>query len=543
MEHKDATVKGSVKRVLLVVLLAVVLLPSYFLYGLLISYLSELFAVINQQGVVFAILNLLLSVLMFVFGVTYVFANLFAAKDIDMLLTLPVRSSSIISSKLLMIVIGEEIFAALLLLPALWFLRPSEGALFYWIYGVVMTLACPLIPLSIGAILSMVFVRIFGVRVNTDKIQIFVIAVTMLISVGASIISNRIGFMIGSGMNGEVDQMALVGQILEDNTFLINAATKAYYPALFFTKALLAPASFEGFLNFFLYSGVSLLLFIVAVMVGDATYIKAVMSGATGKARKKKMSERQLSASLGATSKTLAIAKTDLKILLRTPVFALNAFAMVVVVPLILVVYGFMFDEETMAVLLEVYRRADRGVVNLYAAISVMFLLDMTSIAGSTFSREGSAHWINQVTPVTAAQQFVGRTLTSYVVNAATVLITLAMVSIKFPIRVLDFAGLACLVFSGTVPSTLFAILVDLRRPKLNWDNPSRAMKQNMNALIGMAFSLLLVAILGVGTYTMLDLTIPPLMVGVIIFAFNALASVAFGALFLNRYSAWMADK
>jgi ABC-2 type transport system permease protein len=48
------------------------------------------------------------------------------------------------------------------------------------------------------------------------------------------------------------------------------------------------------------------------------------------------------------------------------------------------------------------------------------------------------------------------------------------------------FTGLIAIVFSN-----LFGIIIDLYNPKLKWDNEQKAVKQNVNVLISMLFSVL----------------------------------------------------
>ena len=39
----------------------------------------------------------------------------------------------------------------------------------------------------------------------------------------------------------------------------------------------------------------------------------------------------------------------------------------------------------------------------------------------------------------------------------------------------------------GSIPTTQIGMAIDILRPMLDWDNPQRAMKQNLNVLISLA--------------------------------------------------------
>jgi len=57
----------------------------------------------------------------------------------------------------------------------------------------------------------------------------------------------------------------------------------------------------------------------------------------------------------------------------------------------------------------------------------------------------------------------------------------------------------------GSLPILLFGLFMDMNRPLLNWDNPQKAVKNNMNVVItlfvGMAYTGLLIGISGLLGY------------------------------------------
>jgi uncharacterized membrane protein len=61
----------------------------------------------------------------------------------------------------------------------------------------------------------------------------------------------------------------------------------------------------------------------------------------------------------------------------------------------------------------------------------------------------------------------------------------------------------------ASVPLTAFNLLLDLMHPKLVWNNPQEAMKQNMNGLLGMVVSLVLIVVLGAVTGAMIIFQAP----------------------------------
>ena len=51
----------------------------------------------------------------------------------------------------------------------------------------------------------------------------------------------------------------------------------------------------------------------------------------------------------------------------------------------------------------------------------------------------------------------------------------------------------------GSLPLTALNLLIDVLRPKLIWTNPQEAIKQNLNGLLGMLISIILLLVIGAG--------------------------------------------
>ena len=59
--------------------------------------------------------------------------------------------------------------------------------------------------------------------------------------------------------------------------------------------------------------------------------------------------------------------------------------------------------------------------------------------------------------------------------------------------------------FIGSIPLTAFNLMIDMAKPKLIWNNPQEAVKQNMNGLLGMLVSFLILGVLTVAVVIMIN--------------------------------------
>ena len=128
----------------------------------------------------------------------------------------------------------------------------------------------------------------------------------------------------------------------------------------------------------------------------------------------------------------------------------------------------------------------------------------MNLVASTAVSREGNNFWISKMIPVSAERQVLAKFFSGYVIaalgTAVTAVILVAFAGVSIP-RMLIVVIIGLL---ASVPMTAFNLLLDLMHPKLVWNNPQEAMKQNMNGLLGMVVSLILIGILGAVTGLMI---------------------------------------
>lgn len=126
------------------------------------------------------------------------------------------------------------------------------------------------------------------------------------------------------------------------------------------------------------------------------------------------------------------------------------------------------------------------SMVVLIASLWMTVCNCMNGTSSSTFSREGSQFWISRVIPVAPREQVAAKFLHSYLIGILGIVAVVATSIIFFPFRPLYLAVAAGLATVACIPLTAAGMIIDLARPLLDWTNPQKAMKQNLNVLIAM---------------------------------------------------------
>lgn len=277
--------------------------------------------------------------------------------------------------------------------------------------------------------------------------------------------------------------------------------------------------------------------------------------------KSKKISIEKAEIVLKKEAKTQSIFKTllarDVKTMFREPSFFANGPLSIILIPVIFAIsFGVSLSSAGSDILYLVkeklplmFAELSPEKVNLVKYMIVMicaglvvFMGNITSVAPTSFSREGKALYDLKAMPIDnttiASVKFFHAFLyciCSYVLISillvAAYLITGIQISLQdFIIMLVEIAVVSCAISLVLIFTDMF---IDTVNPKLLWEVPTAAFKQNMNALVA-AFITMGV----VGIFALLAYLLPKNSIGIIvIFAVFALIAAPLGY-FYFRYAA-----
>ena len=138
---------------------------------------------------------------------------------------------------------------------------------------------------------------------------------------------------------------------------------------------------------------------------------------------------------------------------------------------------------------------------SFYAVLSALAVIVLTSainvVASSSFSREGASFWITKIIPYSLKQQAFVKALFSTSISIMGIIINCLIFKVYFnygfiQIGVISFVGI---LFAALW--NLIGVLIDMKRPKLEWTNETEAIKQNVNVVL----SILLCIAISIGYF------------------------------------------
>jgi ABC-2 type transport system permease protein len=493
--------KEFYKQLFTLIIVPVALIPAFFMYVSLMSATYFGLTMINQTSVFLSIGYIMATVLIIVFGVMYILSEFYFSDNIEELIPLPISQRKLIVAKFLSILVFEYIFAAFIFGPILIIYGVGQGmGLLYVLLAFLVFLTIPVLPLSLMTALIMLMMQSASLKGRKDMLQIVFVFIGLVVIFGV-----QIWFTGQLGNGDEVDFQLLMNTMLTNNEGILNIIGYVM-PSSFLMAWALNKITLMSFVWVGALMGITLLSGALMVVIGERVYLKSIVSGKTMK-KGKQLSGAERSKVLGKKSHgAMAVFTMDLRLLLRTPVYFFNNVSVVIIAPLcILLSVSFIeIPPEDLQGMQEFFREMPI-LINYLLIAFFIFFGGTSATTASTFSREGKASWLTRMIPVTARDQIMGRTGVAMLIQSLGIIFTIIAIQLIFPLTLSTLLLTVFLGILGSLPILLFGLFMDMNRPLLNWDNPQKAIKNNMNVVItlfvGMAYTGLLIGICGLLGY------------------------------------------
>jgi len=467
------------------------------------------------------------QVLVLILGLFWVIGGFYFSRDSSILTPLPLPASTVVLARFGVVLVNEYMTLALALVPAFCIYGIRSGAgLLYWIMCIPVFLLTPVIPLAIDAAAAIVLMRFVNVR----KSRTFFMFLGTAVFFGLYLWFQY--YIMHQAPQSEAD---ILNYLITVQDSLSRSMAMRFPPSLWASFSLSKAGTVAGLANLAILVATSAGALVLAVALGSRLFYSALAAGgevaasSTGRiagrwGRQQPTGAAGVGSGVGAgidsgasptagardlalpttwwvrRSPVVAIALKDMWLFVRTPTFLLNGLANVLIFPGLMAVWfiagggggagagvgvgnpfaevpgfaPFMSSPELVAA------RA------LVFAAAIVFVSGLNAVASSGFSRDGLQYWVHKVIPVSFQRQVAGKimfALAFQFVSMAPLVVVMQLI-----LR-LDLAALAMGVLIGVTGSTwasLISLYVDMMRPYLTWDNPQRAMKSNLNALIAM---------------------------------------------------------
>ncbi|RBP70155.1 ABC-2 type transport system permease protein [Alkalibaculum bacchi] len=511
--------KKDIWKPIILVLALASLIPSYFMYVKLIKNIYIQLFTLGQESSIFTLIIMPISLIIFVFGLSYVLSAFYFSNDMEKLIPLPIKEGNIVISKFISMVVFNYLIVVLMLLPVLIVGFGDFGGTLYIIYSLLTILLLPVIPLGIDTIIIMVLMKLTNIQGRKDLLRNLSMFFVLFIIIAFQAVLNNTLTSVEPGKEGE-----FLSALLQRSDGIMVWLGRAYPPAIWFSKSISNAHNISGLI----YSVLNILLGVGMVyligQIGSKIYLKALLEKNNFRKSLKKV---ELGLLIKNRSPIIAIFLNDIKLVLRTPIYLFNCVSISFLLPILVIVMPLISGGEDADFSQLYFQFKDYFTLILIAFFA--FIATANPTASTTYSREGKAYWINAVIPVTPGSMFVGRMLQPMLLEFISILIMLGSLKFVLPLDISEMFISLVIGMLVSLPICAIGVFIDRLNPKLDWDQPQKAVKQNVNVLLNMLIGAGYILLLGFMSIKMTEYEID---INLIYAFISILSTIAAGGIF-----------
>lgn len=458
--------------------LAVCMIPLGFTLYMMFNTAMAQLQPLQQEGAVLALGFHISSLVTFLFSIFLIPSIFYFSKDSETLLALPLPPQTILSAKFSVCLVYEYAFTLIVCVP-LYIAYANNAAIGipYILLALVIFITLPIYPLVLSSIITMLLMRFVPFFKNRDRFNMIVGILSIILAFGFS-------FAMNSGTIAE-DPNALISMLTQGNNSMISLFSKIFPAIPFAAEALIGSDA----LQLVYYILITCAALAVLVILGKWLYFKGAIGFSETKSSRKELSAKDF-ARVSRHSKVRTYLIKELRLLIRTPVYAINCIGMCILMPIMLLVIFITADADVLLQQLPDITPYLDGMLP-YAVLAGMasgFLFsNLNMISSTAISREGTNISFMKYIPMSLKQQLQAKVLSGILMSVISMLLTMVCVYFLLPIFPLTWYFAAAAASLITIVLGNYASLaLDILHPKLVWEQEAAAVKQNMSGIVSM---------------------------------------------------------
>ena len=413
---------------------------------------------------------------------------LYYSKDNEYILPLPLKPSQIVIAKTNVLLVTEYFIVAILgLIPLSIYGILTHANILYYIEMVIVLLIFPIIPILISSLLVLIVMSFAKFTKNRNRFQLIATILILVIVFVAS-------FAMG---NTDSSPEELVQMVMKANGMV--ELVKNAFPTLGMAIESLTNINIGiQLLNIMLLIATTAIIYALYVLVGQKLYLKgAVGNLSSGKKNKKKIDEKK-------AFKNSTIFKTyvgkEFKILLRNPIFFMQCVLPAILFPILIIGMTILgINEESNGQTID-FANMFTNKTSIYIGIGILcviqFFLMFIYISVTAISRDGQNASFMKYIPVKYMKQIDYKVMPNIIMTSIMSIITVIIAGILIKADILYLLLILITSIIMGVFQSYVLIIVDLKKPKLEWNSEYAVVKQNMNLIWSVVISLISITVL-----------------------------------------------
>lgn len=456
---------------------------------------------VGAQVTILSITLASISFIIFTFGIFMVLNIFYFSTEIEYLLPLPLKPSSILSAKLFVAMVYEYLIIIMFYLPVVlgYGIADKAGALFI-IYSLIIFLILPVIPLVMASIINIIIMRFTNLGKHKEFTKVIGGIFGLFLILGINFYTQN------KAMNLENPQDLL--SMLTNKNSLINVTSKIFPLSKFGSLALINSGNYKGLLNLLIFIAISALIFTAFVILGNGLYIKGVIGISEAPSKRIKMTKEKMRREVVSGSPFISYFWKEIRLLFRTSIYFLNCILMNFLWPVFILIPIFT-DKDAANSFTMIRNAANSDNIITYILLGVfgfmIFISSSNVITSTAISREGKYFYVNKYIPLSYKTQIMAKVFSGVFISYLGVMLVFIVGEIILRLSIGTLLIMLIISPIAVLYPNLLGIIIDLINPKLKWDSEQKAVKQNINGVIAMFGG---AAIIGVIIFLLFKLSI-----------------------------------
>lgn len=415
-------------------------------------------------------MDLLLAIMMAVTSIIGFFTTIYKAssvlfnyKDYDLVMSLPIKTSHVVASRVLQLYVLNLFFTLIVMLPAgvVYAIKVIPGALYYLFYlGTLLFI--PLLPIIAATIIGSLISWISS-RFKASRMIGLILTFAVIIAI-----------MFGSfRMNGNERVLADMGTGLADMIFKLYPLAAMYVDAV---------CSYQ-ISSFLLFIAISVLVFILFATVLSTRY-KAIHTGLTTS----HVSSNYIMKSLETSSPFRALYKKELRRYISSSLYVLNT-SIGMILLLVMSIALLFTNPDKLGELIEIPQLSHY--LSSLAPIVVSLFVILSCTTSSSISLEGNHLWILKSSPISKQTILLSKVAVNLTITIPILFVSCVLLMISLSTGWIESLLLLVIPLIYACYSAMIGVIVNLKLPKLEWTSEVAVIKQSASVIVSMLVGLI----------------------------------------------------
>ncbi|MCX7027248.1 MAG: hypothetical protein NT061_07175 [Spirochaetes bacterium] len=426
------------------------------------------------------LLNSATTAALLVFVMAFMMAlSMFSTAGIESsFLSLPILPRELLAAKMILVYVADAALGLLVMgvSLAVYGFKESPPLLFY-LDGIIDALALPLLPIALSYLILVPATKASKLFRNRN----FILYIGGFLGLSMALAFN---LYIQSSMT-RLSNPAVLATLGGPEDF-VSRMGKAWLPSWLAWKSLTAVNSFVGPLSALANLAMGLAACAAVALVLGPSYVKSLeaFGESTTKRGKLALGRGFHRSVLSRRPAIFSLASRESRLMNREPMYFLNGPFIVILMPLILAVMYFAQGDALRQSLGDIGRFLEGPAGYLIPAAFGAFLGSSTSITCTSISRDAKfLPWIRSL-PVSPMEFFGAKLIHAEFYSLFGTAVGVGVGALVLGISPLDAAIASLLSLGFSTALNMIGLWLDTAWPRLSWDNPIAALKQNPNAII-----------------------------------------------------------